>query len=328
MGSYLTAQAAARQGDSDLHDWTGWAADATSLMRIGQNVFQSTNWGTASTRLSLKGINKTSPWSENNTYERLLWIRQDGPGFMTFRRSQCRLSLFGKSQLGVSLGRLVRNNNSPYTVDVPTTKIDDDDVLQHHAFVNIVVEMRTDGLIHRRQFGRLPFIGPYSDWQECLGFAIRLEFMTPRGLKCHYIQKKKDHYDGNVPTSYAEVSNLVAAFKGVTYNTTDQWRLNKILRPQRVVKVTFDNLNRNLQFEQLTQYQNQPEPTKKTFDQIGQELRNLGFLVSARKPNIAPQQGYGAWCRGIAASLVVRTWDKRARCDTCVAVSNSQAISD
>ena len=330
MGSYLAAVTAASLGDEFLGFWAGMAADATLLMRVGNNVFQKTGWSPASDRLSLRGINMTSPWSENHIHERTLWTRQDGPGFMTFRRPGGKLTITDRKketskrkeiiELGVPLGQLAYrakpdSRSGYYTVCVPTEKINDYGELHHNSLVDVVVEIRTDGQIHSRQYGRLPFIGPYSDWQECLGFAIRVEFMTSQGLRSHYVQKHKDRREvGNVPTSYAEVSNLLAAFKGNIYNTTNLGRQKKAFSPLRIVKVSFDNLNRILRLEQLANNQNIPEPTKRTFQELGQELRGKGFWVSPRKPDRPP--GSAVTKKQEAA------WNHRFRCDTCMAVGS------
>ena len=242
MGSYLDKIANEDANVNTVHEWACNAVHAIQLMRIAKPVFQRTGWIPACERLGLEGINITTPFNERLSYDKLLWVRQDGPGFITFRRSETTLYAGGKG-LAVFL-------HGNIEIDIPVNKLKHFKhvgVLKPGALANVVIEIRTDGHVHQRQFGRLPLVGPYSDWQSCLGFAIRLEFMTPDGLHCHYVQKKKDHYNnGGVPSSYLEVSAMLAAFRGIVYNPISPWRKAKAVAPFRVVKLGFDNLSRKL----------------------------------------------------------------------------------
>ena len=305
MGSYHDTRTAPTRNEGDILEWAQVAKDARLMTGICDDVFKQTGWTAACPRLNLYGVNITTPFSENQEYgssERTPWVRQDGPGFMTFRRSDSRIQR-DNQEYKIIMGPM--HDHLVYKVDVPHDLIQQQEDLKHLATVSIVVEIITDGRVHQRQFGRLPYIGPYSDWQECLGFAIRMEFMTHQGLKCHYLQKPKDSFKhGNVPTGYVEVSNFLAAFKGMVYPTTNEWRSNKAIRPYRVIKVSFDNLNRILKIEQRSETHHAPEPTKRTLAQMGQQLKALGMLVSGPKPDIPGN----------------RQWALRTRCDHCITV--------
>lgn len=167
-----------------------------------------------------------------------------GPGWITFRRARCQLRQKGESQ--VKKGQQAKlegqicfysriKDNGPEKVNVQYDKIKDTGgALKPRSNVDVVVEILTNGAVHARQHGRLPYIGPYSDWQDCLGFAIRIEFQTPQGMRYHYLQRAGEQFKGGIPSSYAHVSSLLAAFKGITYNTTNGWRKDRAIRPQRV----------------------------------------------------------------------------------------------
>lgn len=114
--------------------------------------------------------------------------------------------------------------------------------------------------------------------------------------------------DGPLPSSYLEASSLVAAFKGVVYDTTNRWRKHKATKPFRVAKLSFDNLSRTLKIEQLANYVNAPEPTKQSVAQIGQILKDVGLVVSAGKPANFTHRGGNV---------------QRERCDSCIAVGVS-----
>ena len=129
------------------------------------------------------------------------------------------------------------------------------------------------------------------------------------GLRCHYLQKKKDRFEhGNVPSSYLEVSSLLASFKGIVYNTTTDWRKNKTVPPFRVVKLSFNNLSRTLRIEQLMNYQYVAEPTKRTIQQVGQDLNMPGLRVGPSRP-----AGYTGR-------------PSRNRCDSCMVVGILLAV--
>lgn len=220
---------------------------------------------------------------------------------MTFGRADTPLHKKGRGALTASFG-------SDWNFDLPIKEINKryGYALAEGSIISFVVEMATAGRVHKRQFGRLPLVGPYSDWQQCLGLAIRIEWMTSSGPKCHYAQKKKDRFEyGDVPSSYLEASSLVAAFKGVVYDTTNKWRKHKATKPFRVVKLSFDNLSRTLKIEQLANYVNVPESTKQSVAQIGQILKDVGLVVCAVKPANFTQQTIST---------------QRFRCDSCIAV--------
>lgn len=173
MGSYYDVMTGENQKESLTYEWALNAAHATQLSRIADRVFQKTGWVAACARLNLQGINVTTPFSEKLHHERSLWVRQDGPGFMTFRKPQTPLYDDNRG--------LAVNIHHDLNTDIPASKLDHLGALKPKAIVSLVVEIITDGRIHSRQFGRLPFVGPYSDWQDCLGFAVRIEFMTSKG---------------------------------------------------------------------------------------------------------------------------------------------------
>lgn len=93
---------------------------------------------------------------------------------------------------------------SDWKFDIPAKEINKcyGYALGQGSIVNLVAEIATDGRVHKRQSRRLLLVGPYSDWQEYLEFAICMEVMPYTELKYHYVQRKKDYFEhGNVPSS-------------------------------------------------------------------------------------------------------------------------------
>ncbi len=78
-----------------------------------------------------------------------MWVRQDGPGFITSRRSET--SRFN-GRKGIVVGIYTKGD-----FDVPVKKIHPS--LGSKSNVAVVIELLTNGRVHERQYGRLPFIG-------------------------------------------------------------------------------------------------------------------------------------------------------------------------
>lgn len=84
--------------------------------------------------------------------------------------------------------------------------------VQNLLNVVVLIEILVNGSVHQRQFDRLPLVKPFSDWQQCLGFAKRLEFETSRELKCCSLQRIQDLRvdDDNVFAVYLDAFGMVA----------------------------------------------------------------------------------------------------------------------
>ena len=118
--------------------------------------------------------------------------------------------------------------------------------------------------------------------KECLSLGIRLDFMTPQGLRCHYVQKMTDNpwSTGNIPMSYIEASALVAALRGRVYNNPSPWR--KIVPPLRVISVDFNNLSQKYDITERQNVTNVPEPTERTVAENRAVLQNAGLNMIKR----------------------------------------------
>lgn len=303
--SYYEKVTKEQSGEPDIVAWAVNSINAALLTGIARPVFQQTNWVPACPRLNLQGINITSPFNEVDSREQSVWVRQDGPGYVTFRRSDSRITKYTRNEMMINCGGA--RKKMAWLLNVPCKKINKHGYnLEDGSIVSVVVEIATDGRVHKRQYGRLPLVGRFSDWQQCLGFAVRIEWMTSTGLKCHYVQRHIDRFEhGNIPSSYLETSSLVAAFKGNAYNCTTDWRKHFTYTPFRVVKISFDNLSRTLKVEQLVSFPNVQEPTLVSTAQIGDILRSKGLIVSKGKPANFRQQTNST---------------QRFRCDSCIAV--------
>ena len=70
--------------------------------------------------------------------------------------------------------------------------------------------------------------------------------------------------------------------------------------PFRVVKLSFNNLDRILKIERLADRPFAPEPSRRTIAQVGQDLKGVGLNVTATRP-----VGFNV---------------QRQRCDSCIVV--------
>lgn len=73
-----------------------------------------------------------------------MWVRQDGPGFITLRRAEA--SHFDER------GAIVVGIYTKGDLDVPVKKTHPS--LSTNSEVAVVIEILTDGRVHQRQYGR------------------------------------------------------------------------------------------------------------------------------------------------------------------------------
>ena len=133
MGSYHDVRTGPTLSESEIMQWTVVANNARLMTGICNNVFKQTGWTAACSRLSLCGVNITTPFSEHLEHgpeDRTPWVRQDGPGFGTFRRSESRIQHeYDKNQYYLVLCRKT-NRSGYYRLTVPTDLIKTEDTLK------------------------------------------------------------------------------------------------------------------------------------------------------------------------------------------------------
>ena len=117
--------------------------------------------------------------------------------------------------------------------------------------------------------------------------GLRLDFMTPEGLRCHYVQKLNEPgLQPNAPFSYINASALIAALRGVIYDNPSPWRI--IIPSFRIISVDFNNLTQTYDIVERQTVTHLPQPSVRTYAQNKIELQNAGFNLIKPEEEIRP----------------------------------------
>ena len=243
--------------------------NAAMLTKLANEVFEKTGWKVATKRGSFRctvGYNKTSPFFETRTNDALIWTRLDVPdGNMpngrpvkaVFRRSPSTLNARGlicamNARFGTMESRRFRLEFMLSTKMLDPRPQQGDEVV-------LSVEIMLNGQRHPHSLGRLPVLGPWSDWNDAAGVAVKVEWFNHKAGQwmSSYIQKTKDVWasgktstlDENVYGALKNYSHLMAIRRFYLRQTLPAfqgtWELDAG-DVARVKKISFSNLTQTI----------------------------------------------------------------------------------
>ena len=242
--------------------------NAAILTNLANEVFEQTGWKVATKRASFHctvGWNITSPFFEIRTTEALIWTRLDVPdGNMpngrpvkaVFRRSPSTLNARGLiCRMNARFGMM--ESRRSHLEFMLSTRMSEPRPQQSDE-VLLSVEIMLNGQRHPHSLGRLPGLGPWSDWNEAAGVAVKVEWFNHKAGQwmSNYIQKdnvwasgKLAVLDENVYGALRNYSHLMAIRRFFLRQTLPAfqgtWELD-FGGIARVKKISFSNLTQTI----------------------------------------------------------------------------------
>jgi len=239
------------------------------------------------------GLNWSMPLTEIR-HATTTWAMTSLPGkYANFRRTGLRLRDHDGRKVIWQKNMLNKNHHFQFYLekDLPGPAIG--------TKLHVVYELRLDGQAHPCAFSRAPTVGCFSDWADCTKLGMRIEWQDDDGRWWYRYVQLDNSYNTlvmNGPVGATTGYVLATALRSFFLQERRPLQQHSWLYDfgiARLKEVYIDHLTQTIRVRQPHNPHDVPAFTRRTFDQMGNELLGLGAERVARDtdasfPNFAP----------------------------------------